>query len=403
MELTTSIVSDSWLSSTAADESLLENVTDSYLLIVEEEEEEEEEFDTARASELIFSYVAPVLIFVGVSGNMLSLSVLQSKYFRRAPSSFVLSALALVDSAVLLTGLFRHWIRGITSGRLDIRWINLFTCKTHYFFTYFTRQLSSWTLVLMTVERLMSVVIPLKAREICNRRRMMAAWFVIFASLFALNSHAFRTLMIWRVPEVEGNTTTIINVCFYTVEDWHFAYDIWPWIDLVVVCVVPVIIIFSSNIVIIYKVVRATRNRTEQMSAKGGDDTTQSLTAMLIAISLVFLLTTTPVSIYFVGLPLWPTETARDQHNRAVAYAALNLIFYFNNCLNFFLYCISGSRFRRTLVAILCCRELKPKTSSAQSGSQYTMTTKAGNGGVTMARPGSRPVYREHVNRSDSW
>ncbi len=166
MELATSTLSGSWLSTTSAGESLLENVTDPFLLIVEEEEEKEEEFDTDRVSQLIFRYVAPVLIFVGVGGNMLSLAVLQSKYFRRAPSSFVLSILALVDSGVLLTGLFRHWIRGITSGRLDIRWINLFTCKTHYFFTYFTRQLSSWTLVLVTVERLMSVVIPLKARQI---------------------------------------------------------------------------------------------------------------------------------------------------------------------------------------------------------------------------------------------
>ncbi len=214
---------------------------------------------------------------------------------------------------------------------------------------------------------------------------MMVAWFVIFASLFALNCQAFRTLRIWRVPVAEGNTTTIVNYCDYTEEDWHFAYVIWPWIDLVVVCAVPVIVIFSSNIVIILKVVRAAKNRSEQMSAKGGDDTTQSLTVMLIAVSLVYLLTTTPGSIYFVGLELWPTETPKDRHSRAMAYAAVNLIYYFNNCINFFLYCVSGCRFRRTLVAILCCRELKPKTSSTHSGSRYTMTTKADNGAVTMA------------------
>ncbi len=388
MQLTTSL--PDWPVTTASNVSLLGNSTDPYLIAVEEEEEEEEEFDSERVSHILFTFVAPILIFTGVFGNTLSLVVLQSRYFRKAPSSFILSALALVDSGVLCTGLLRHWIRGITKGTLDIRSINIVTCKVHYYFTYMLPQLSSWTLVLMTLERLMSVIIPLKAREICSRRRMIAMWFIMAGCLVALNGHAFKTLKMWYFEVEAENGTKTLQVCFYTEEDWHFAYDIWPWIDLVVVSAAPVIIVFASNIVIIIQVVRATRNRSEQMSAKGGDDTTQSLTIMLISISIVFLLTTTPVSIYFVGLPLWPAETPLDEHKRAVAYASVNLLYYFNNCLNFFLYCVSGSRFRRTLAAILCCRELSAKGPSSQTGSQYTMTTKAGNGAVTTATSISR-------------
>ncbi len=362
------------LSSTAPTDS---NVTDRYLFPAEDEGNEEE-FDDLRVAHIIFAYVAPVLIFVGVFGNTLSLVVLQSKYFRRAPSSFVLSALALVDTGVLLTGLFRNWISAITSGRVDIRQLSLVNCKIHFFFTYFLKQLSPWTLVLMTLERLTSVISPLKAREICSRRRMITAWFVIVAGLFALNSYAFKILGEVVRPVVKGGVVVLEKACFYSRENFYFARFILPWLDMVFGSIAPAIVIFASNIVIVYKVVRASRNRSEQMSAKGGDDTTQSLTAMLISISIVFLVTTIPATIYIAGLPLWPYTTRREKYRRNVAYTAVILTYYFNNCLNFFLYCLTGSEFRRALVAVLCCREKKPK-----GGSQYTMTTKAGNSTIS--------------------
>lgn len=372
MAITTTVSPADSLSITASTESVPATVTDLYLSSPENEEGEEEVFDDLRVAHTIFGYVSPVVIFVCVFGNTLSLAVLQSKYFRRAPSSFVLSALALVDTGVLLTGLSRNWISAITNGRVDIRQLSLVNCKIHFFFTYFLKQLSPWTLVLMTIERLVSVISPMKAREICSRRRMVIAWFVIVAGLFALNSYAFVILGEVTRPVVRGGVATLEKSCFYKWEEFYFARFILPWIDMVFGSIAPAIIIFTLNIIIVYNVVRASRNRSEQMSATGGEDTTQSLTAMLIAISIVFLVTTTPATIYIAGLPLWPYTTRREQYRRNVAYTAVILIFYFNNCLNFFLYCLSGSEFRRALVAVLCCRK-----KQAKGGSQTTTTTRS--------------------------
>ncbi len=359
-----------------SNDSFLENVT-----LPLGDGEEETDFNPVTAatiSNILFTYVAPVLIFVGVFGNSLSVAILQSSTFRRAPSSFILSALAVVDSGVLLTGLLRHWIRGLTLGRLDVRNLSDATCKAHYFFTYMLPHLSSWTLVLMTIERLISVTVPMKSREICSRKRMIVAWFCILAALVALNLQCVHNITLITIP---GPPDTVY--CFFTPEAWDFGTLVWPWIDLVVLSIAPVLIIFSANLLIVSQVVRASRRRSEQMQVKGGsgEDTSRSLTFMLISVSMVFLLTTIPSCIYFIGVAvnLWPLEPPEELFKTEVAYVVVNILYYFNNCMNFFLYCVSGSRFRDALIRVLCCgrggRDRKSKSNAAA-----TMTTDVTSG-----------------------
>ena len=55
-------------------------------------------------------YVYGVLLFGGLFGNILSFIVLQTKTYRKTPTGFLLSALAVWDSLSLLIGLLDKWI-----------------------------------------------------------------------------------------------------------------------------------------------------------------------------------------------------------------------------------------------------------------------------------------------------
>ena len=123
---------------------------------------------------LLFTYVSPIIIILGTIGNVLTLVVLQSRYYRNSPSTFILSALALTDTGVLLCGLMRHWINNITNYELDIRTLTRGTCWIHIYFTYLLPQLSSWSLALLTVERMASVMWPFKAKQLFSKRIMAA-------------------------------------------------------------------------------------------------------------------------------------------------------------------------------------------------------------------------------------
>ena len=94
------------------------------------------------------------------------------------------------------------------------------------------------------------------------------------------------------------------------------------------------------------------RKQMAQTSSKR--DKTTSTTFMLIAVSITFLLTTSPSSIYFVGMAykVWPTGTEKQLAQLYGAYALSYFLYYLNSKINFFLYCASGSRFRQALIRL---------------------------------------------------
>ncbi|ELU05186.1 hypothetical protein CAPTEDRAFT_140623, partial [Capitella teleta] len=112
-----------------------------------------------------------MIIVIGVFGNLLTISVMMSKTFRKSPSSIVLSALALADTGNLLTGLMRWWL--LYTFDLEVRLAGIVACKIHRFFVYFFGEISPAILVLMTVERFVSVYYPLRCREIFSKRRLV--------------------------------------------------------------------------------------------------------------------------------------------------------------------------------------------------------------------------------------
>ena len=74
---------------------------------------------------------------------------------------------------------------------------------------------------------------------------------------------------------------------------------------------------------------------------------------MLLGVSVVFLLTTAPSALYFLALRDWPTAAPTDAQGLAklrLVFAATNIVYYINNAVNFLLYCLTGSRFRRAML-----------------------------------------------------
>ena len=326
---------------------------------------------------IMFKYVAPVIIFSGVICNVLSLVVLQSKYFRRAPSTFILSALALTDTGVLLCGLMRHWIMVLTNFMLDIRALTQGTCWFHFFFTYYLPQLSSWSLALLTIERMSSVKWPFKAKELFSKPRMIILWSVTALCLASINAHCFKTMILVQQEEQNGNDTVYYYTCSMAQETLAFMKYAWPWIDLVLISILPLVIILTCNAVIVVLLLKSRKLRQGQMKVTS-DDGSSSITAMLIGISILFFFFTTPVSIYFIGVHYWPQITHSQLFSTMTAYATVNMMYYISNSTNFLVYCISGSKFRRALVAILCCREIEKPVST--TGSKYVTSMSTVNG-----------------------
>lgn len=85
-----------------------------------------------------FTYASPILIVMATVGSVMSVIVLQNPMFRKSSTSFILSALAVVDGIEVNTGLMRRWILTLTS--VDVRSFSSFSCKFHFFLTYYAHQ-----------------------------------------------------------------------------------------------------------------------------------------------------------------------------------------------------------------------------------------------------------------------
>lgn len=355
-----------------------------------------QEYIEWEAARKLIIWVAPLLLVIGASGNGLSFFILRSCSFRKCSIAFTLSALALVDTSVLFTTLGRQWILYVTDG-YDVRTLLWsFGCKVHFFLTYYLGQLSSWTLVVVTVERVVCVSMPFFARTACTKSRIALSWVLVAILLFVLNSHFFWTAEYFavQVPTTTPNKTKYVDKCFIGWRYRDFFYHVWYWLDFSLLSIIPFVIIIVGNIVITICVVRAMNFRRQQTpvgtpspsltpsSIQSSNKPLTSSTAMLIGIGILFLVATTPSAVFFL-LSDWWIGDGTDAHGIAKArlvYAATNLLHFANNALNFILYCLTGSRFRRAFVDHFRRKSsslVEPK--SHRAGAVFTVGTRTSN------------------------
>ncbi|ELT87186.1 hypothetical protein CAPTEDRAFT_194828 [Capitella teleta] len=337
--------------------------------------------------DILFEYIGPFLLAIGTAGNVICICVLRSQTFKGKSHALLLAALAIADIGVLYTGLLRHLIK-VHAG-VDIRVYSRGSCKVHYFFTYLFPHLSSWTLVLVTLERLMSLWIPLRVKEICSLRRMTAVWLGMTTVLVAVNVH-------WLVMtdlRLDGQRVK----CGYS-QDHLFVFEhVMTWLDFALLSFIPLSIIIPSNCLIMTKVYSASKSRQRDLGLTSHvNKSLTSVNVMLLVVTSFFVFTTSPIVIYFVAFDEWPFGTTKEKAQTYMAYSICNMLYYLNSAVNFFLYCISGSHFRQAFMS--CSRSAISRKSQRQKSysdqlqgsrnkrgstrSTHTVTTRLGNNTV---------------------
>ncbi|GFO25917.1 growth hormone secretagogue receptor type 1-like [Plakobranchus ocellatus] len=380
---------------------------------------------------------------------------------RTSQASVYLIALALADIIVLYTGLLRYFIREVSG--VDIRHFSTASCKLHSFLVYMSLDTSVWILVAFTGERILSVYMPYKVKNICTKLTSLVLIGIIVVAMSALNSHFFYGMS--SVTEQRPDNTSWSHPCYYINNEYQdFVIDVWPWVDFCVFNLIPFTLLSIGNTCIAVRVIMSRRRakkagsldlnqdttnivtassaatntttaiftsppvcaaangttsanasrsheetkrtvfncsitstscrpatfaaRAWKGSARPDDeigtrqgpsgllagrtsfkpeeqappvraskknDRTSSMTAILLLLNVVFLATTTPVSIFFIIRDDWVKRITNHKELALfrLTFTIVNLIQYMNNSINFILYCITGSRFRKELQAMI--------------------------------------------------
>ena len=307
-------------------------------------------------STIIEKICIPVLCITGCIGNCITVLVLGKKRNRESPVSVILLILSISDIFVLFTGYFTQWINLLWSIR--IRAMNNVACKVHVFLTYFSLMFSSWLLVLITSERSFSVMSPHRAKVVCDRRKTLIVIAITAVLLLLLNGHFLYGMII-----VTHNDT---NYCYYMHDGYKdFITNAWIWIDFFVTFAIPFLLIAAGNALIIFRMKRHDRKRqhlvvARQNSDSGPEQQTNSITHLLILLSIIFIICSGPSSVINVMLSyLLKAGDERQDLNLLFVRQMAFLFSGLNATLNFFLYILSGSKFRDEVKVLFCFRWTK--------------------------------------------
>lgn len=296
-------------------------------------------------------FVLPVLFIFGILGNVVSFLIFQTDQMKKLSTSILLSSLAVADTIVLIIGLLPEWC-GLLTG-FNIQTMSSSICKVVNFILYSTGQISVWLLVAITVERYVVVCHSHRAKAICVKSKIKNAVVFIIVCICAINSHTFWTIDLITQDTVETET--------YVCQSKIISLT---WLDACLYAIIPSLIIFVINILIICSLVRKIAHPFKNKS-KSTKRSEIKLTVVSIVVSLTFVITVLPICVVLILTAYWSANKNEQVINILwIIHGVTDVLMYLNHSINFLLYSVMGTKFRKILFSKICPGFYKPKTTS---------------------------------------
>ena len=224
----------------------------------------------------LWKYFSPPLAIGGTIGNVLTLSVFCRKRFMKKSVTMYLIFLTIADTILLDVDLSYRWLKVVTD--FDMKLISDASCKLHSFGIYLLHQLTSWMIVLATVDRSFTLFYPWWARDIFSHVCSAVLIGVTCLLVVIFNVHFLLTQELFLVYHKQTGASMMTCSTYLQRHRW-FVHSIWPWIDLSIFAFVPftVVIICNGGIIVQLVLLYARQKRTQVLeSSSSTADTTRS-------------------------------------------------------------------------------------------------------------------------------
>ncbi len=284
----------------------------------------------------LVKYFSPVLIAVGTVGNVLCFLMMMRRSMRDSVICTQIAVIAVCDTLNLWYGDFLFYLEK-THG-IHITDLSSAGCKSAETIQNALLLLSCWLITFMSVERFIAVFFPLKSKLYLKKKTILIVSLILALLAFGMNIPSI------LVPEIRPHKDHYH--CFVKEDKIVFNQDVLMAVS-VMLSYVPFFIILFANFGIIFKL-SCNRGDLGQQTA---NVQTTSMTISLVVVSFVFLIVTFPITFFNFGeTVMYTTDHPEVRGARFYLYNMIaHCMMYLNYGINFYLYLITGARFRSEL------------------------------------------------------
>ncbi|CAF0736918.1 unnamed protein product [Didymodactylos carnosus] len=331
--------------------------------------------DCQKLADSVNKHISPAWIFIGTISNILSIAVLLRRRMRIHSTFCYLAALSFADLIVLYTGMLRDFL----FHRYNLTISTKILCKLHVFAFYYSLHLSSWLLVAVNIDRYIAVTFLNFSRTWCTSKNALFISCNLALILCLVDGHLLLFVDSFFIQNGVPVNEFVYKKCFATNGTYEYFFNIiFPWFDISLQVLLPFLIMLFCNITIVRRVL-LTKRRTNHQTITSK---LRSMCIMIISVSFIFFVLELPVGIFIIFYQsktgnsdsdtasllnlfnigdlyqnaTFQTTVVESSSCVAATWAILNIMMYTNHVINFISYCMTGSRFRSELYALISCR-----------------------------------------------
>ena len=360
---------------------------------------------------LFWQVVPPFILLPGIFGNVMIVVICRRSEVMPSMSVYFVT-LACSDLMSLIVNIVNHWV--YYSFDTDLLSLHSLTCKVIGWLIYVTGVLSAWILVAMTAQRTVCVLWPHRAHIHCSTRNSKAIVSTMTPLIAVLHCHLLYGLRVVAVNDgthttdskaatfssggthitenttaavsngtrTTNNTAAIFNnsthrdaVCVLVRDYVEFYFSLWSWMDLLIFSVLPWLCLVVSNSVLLWTLNVSIRQAQHSLGSahtdgfSGRKKQASSMTVTLFAVSTAFIILNLPMSTVHVLSFFHYMTGSVDYFYQSEVIAYCNeiaiVMWQTNSAVNFYLYCLAGSKFRKELKKTFGCASPVNETRAA--------------------------------------
>ncbi|CAF3514116.1 unnamed protein product [Rotaria sp. Silwood1] len=309
----------------------------------------------------VIAIYALLLIIIGTIGNILTIIILLRPLLRKHTTMRYLIAVAVADFCSLyswnLNLFYKHLINPYQN---DLEDLSIISCRIISFIAFVSLELSSWFLTLVSVDRCLSIHFLFWPRKLGRPSYAVFIILTVTITIILTNSHLL-FLNGYKEKNCIPYEKRTCFICYASLNDPYYIFPKWEKIHVIIYNLIPFSIMLVSNCFIIRRAIAVTSliNTRKNSNQTDRQRKQKQLTYLLLFVTFLFVLLTTPVMIYNVFLRNYLTKRKLMKY---ILHGTLICVQFTSHAINFFIYCYGSSKFRQELNEFLTNCVLKKKT-----------------------------------------